>query len=386
MIDRVFRWDLPPDPERAAMMSLDYIQRLIRQGRTDPVVQQRAAQIRAAAGVAPGDAPGTIAAVHRWVQANIRYVRDSELARAYGLEESTELLTGARWLIALADRGQGEGDCDDQVILECSLLEALGVRCRVAIIKADARWPHEWSHIYLHAWDGTRWVSLDPIMRDKPIGWEPPKFYERRVLDIGRGAAFPGLGAEEGTMPFMTRGQLIAPTGERGGPWHREIPSATRSLDRVGLSMNGMGAIPSHSYPDDNVIPYYRPTVGVDPMPSRVPGYWAGMGYTASTMFGQVAKTEPAPAPAAAPAEDAWLKTLQALTGAGQNVFTQWTKYQTERDRIKAGLPPAEVLQVQMPGMQAAAPGAVPTWAWVVGGVAVVGLGALFLMGGRRRR
>lgn len=181
-VDEVFAMQLPSDPEAASMMSLDYIHQLVRDGRADPVVRRQAFRILQQAGVAERDYTGIIRAIHQWVQRHVYYMHDPS---------GVELLTQARVLLAQIAQGEAVEDCDSFVLLEQSLLQSVGIPSRSVIWKADPRDPTQWSHITLEAHDGQRWVPLDPIMKNKPVGWEPPKHYGKKVVPVGDGPSFP---------------------------------------------------------------------------------------------------------------------------------------------------------------------------------------------------
>lgn len=181
---RVYKMTLPENPEAASMVSLDYIHALVRDGREDPIVRRKAYQIVRAAGVRERDYAGIIRAIHHWIQRHVRYEHDPA---------GVEFLTQARVLIDQVERGEAFEDCDSFVLLEHALLNSLGVPTRSVIIAADRRAPDQWSHIFLEAYDTKRkqWVTLDPIMKNKPVGWHPPKFFRRRAVPIADGPPFP---------------------------------------------------------------------------------------------------------------------------------------------------------------------------------------------------
>lgn len=199
-VDRVYKFDLPANPEAASMMSLDYIHALARDGREDPIVRRQAFTILRQAGVREKDYPGMIVAIHRWIQRHLYYMHDPT---------GTEMLTQARVLLAQIERGEAVEDCDSFVLLEHALLNAVGIPTQSVIWKADRRDPTQWSHITLEAHDGRRWVSLDPIMKDKPVGWAPPRYYGKRVVPVGDGPPFPHRngGTAGGTVEHFPRGQ-----------------------------------------------------------------------------------------------------------------------------------------------------------------------------------
>lgn len=181
---RVYKLTLPDNPEQASMISLDYIHALVRDGREDPIVRRKAFQILREYGVRERDYSGTIRAIHNWIQRHVRYEHDPA---------GVEFLTQARVLIDQVERGEAFEDCDSFVLLEHALLNSVGVPTRSVIIAADRRDPSQWSHIFLQAFDNRlkQWVTLDPIMKDKPVGWHPPKFFRKRVVPIADGAPFP---------------------------------------------------------------------------------------------------------------------------------------------------------------------------------------------------
>lgn len=100
-------------------------------------------------------------ALFEWTRKNIRYTLDPN-----GVE-----------LFQSADRSlqEGIGDCDDQVIVLCSLLQCVGIPTRLRIIGLKGR--KEFSHIYTLAGLPPEkpqiWMPLDPA-RPEDAGWELP--------------------------------------------------------------------------------------------------------------------------------------------------------------------------------------------------------------------
>jgi transglutaminase-like putative cysteine protease len=68
--------------------------------------------------------------------------------------------------------GQALGDCDDQVILLGALYHAEGLPIELVFI--SQREDREAEHVYLRVDVGERWIAADPIVRDRPFGWELP--------------------------------------------------------------------------------------------------------------------------------------------------------------------------------------------------------------------
>ncbi len=114
------------------------------------------------------------------------FPRDEALARIFYFVRdrirNSEDPPGIEWLqspdVTLA--ANPAGDCDDKTILLASLYRALGVPVRLVVIATRS---DRFSHVYLEARVGGRWLSLDPKnLRARP-GWRP--------LVIRRAERFP---------------------------------------------------------------------------------------------------------------------------------------------------------------------------------------------------
>ena len=91
------------------------------------------------------------------VQTGIRYTRDIN-----GVETiSTPIMTLQGRL----------GDCDDQVVLLATLLEAVGYPTRFVVSGYND--PGQFEHVYLQAWLNDQWVNMDPT-EQHPMGWAAP--------------------------------------------------------------------------------------------------------------------------------------------------------------------------------------------------------------------
>jgi len=138
----------------------------IREGRYDPVVRKLAAE--AVRGVPARDWFGEVKAIWDFVRRNVRYTLDT-----YG----RDFFQRARRTLQL-----GIGDCDDQVILMGSMLQAIGHPVLIKVIDTVGGEPG-FNHVYLLTGippqNPVQWVPLDPTV-DRPIGWEMPSEYVRR--------------------------------------------------------------------------------------------------------------------------------------------------------------------------------------------------------------
>lgn len=128
-------------------------------GSRSPKIRALAINILRSAGVPEKSYQAEMVALHNWVRDNIRYTRDVYGQETLAPPEETAFNTKA-------------GDCDDKSVLLAALLGAVGIPTRFKVLGVT---PEQYSHVYLQAQVGGQWVSLDPIMRDKPAGWEAPK-------------------------------------------------------------------------------------------------------------------------------------------------------------------------------------------------------------------
>lgn len=91
----------------------------------------------------------TIKKVYRWIKTNVPYKSDPD---------DRERLTAP---IHFVQRNQIGGDCDDMVMLLNALLESLGIKTRIKVV---AWRKPEFTHVVSEAYNGNRWIELDPTM------------------------------------------------------------------------------------------------------------------------------------------------------------------------------------------------------------------------------
>jgi len=127
-------------------------------GSRSPKIQQSAVQILKATGVQPKDYTGEMVAIHNWVRDHIRYTRDVVGQETLYPPEYVMYQTQA-------------GDCDDMSMLVAALLGSVGIPTRFKVIGQTLG---SYSHVYLEAKPRDTWIPLDPIMANKPAGWEAP--------------------------------------------------------------------------------------------------------------------------------------------------------------------------------------------------------------------
>jgi len=138
------------------------------------------------------------------------------------------------------------GDCDDFSVLEAALLGALGHPTRFITIGYT---PRAFSHVYLEVNLRGQWIPLDPIMADKPVGWEAPAPVIRKVFPINRAEGFDpvaenldGLGALPLLVPLLLLGGGAVAGGAAGYALGRGVSRAAEDVGLIVLLGAGLWA------------------------------------------------------------------------------------------------------------------------------------------------
>jgi len=110
-------------------------------------------------------------AIYSWINHNIRYTRDP-----WNME----------WLQSPDVTLQTKiGDCDDLTILAGSLLESVGIPTRLVIVKADPRYPHEYTHIYLEYQYKGQWIPFDITMHSRAgAGVSDSQIFGKKIIGL----------------------------------------------------------------------------------------------------------------------------------------------------------------------------------------------------------
>ncbi len=127
-------------------------------GSRSPKIRALAINIVRTARVPEKNYQAEMVAIHNWVRDNIRYTKDVNGQETLCYPEDTAFNTRA-------------GDCDDKSMMEAALLGSIGITSRFVTIGLT---PFKYDHVYLQARPKDVWIALDPIMKDKPAGWEVP--------------------------------------------------------------------------------------------------------------------------------------------------------------------------------------------------------------------
>jgi len=157
-----------PGGYAGTLRTVEHVIALIRQGAKDFHVRHAAIGIVRRRAVKAKDYLGEIRALFEWVQQQVRYTRDPL---------RVEVLHSARRMLELR-----AGDCDDMTILLGAMLEAIGHCVRIVLTGTDPRFPDRFTHIYLEALHGRRWIPLDATM-PYSMGWSP-RAPVKRVFEL----------------------------------------------------------------------------------------------------------------------------------------------------------------------------------------------------------
>lgn len=141
-----------------------------------PKVRGLALKILEQAGVGSHDFYDEARAIARFVQENVRYVRDVD-----GVEQLHDPLLMIDQIIS----GYAQGDCDDMSLLISTLLLSVGVQPYYAIVRYRAT-TGPYNHIYVVAyernWRGPRKrLVMDAIVKDRDIGYEVPHASRKEI-------------------------------------------------------------------------------------------------------------------------------------------------------------------------------------------------------------
>lgn len=151
-----------PRGDAGVKQTLMLMRQLARQYKKDLPLRQLALSI---VGNLPGKAwAREAAALQKWVQQNIRYVRD---IRGVETVHSPDKMLVIR-----------QGDCDDQAVLLAAMLESLGHPTRFVAVGFS---PFAYSHVYVETKIGHSWIPLETI-NPWPPGRKPPGIIKQMIV------------------------------------------------------------------------------------------------------------------------------------------------------------------------------------------------------------
>jgi hypothetical protein len=194
---------------RGTERTIAAMRELVEAGKTDPKVVLKAHEI--IRNIDRNDWYKIGSAIFQYVHDNIAYVRDP-----IGVEFVKSPA------ITLATRS---GDCDDQSVVFSALAESIGLATRFKAIKADPKYPMEFTHVYSQAnVPGRGWVTADTIVPQAKFGWEAENFPGRTWGGVN-GMSF---------IPAATAGRLGNATFAAGSVSFREAKSDDTFGDLFG--------------------------------------------------------------------------------------------------------------------------------------------------------
>lgn len=242
-------WASMRDPRRVAWIR----QNLIEEAAHDPRLAWLAASICREAGAPTRDGPRQAAALLAFVQKHTYYAN-----------EKGERLQ-APWVTLEA----GTGDCDDLVILLCSMAESLGLGTRMVLYGRDGRGRvYRWcegrspgppsgvvfEHIYCElgwpALNPRNWASCEPTIKNAPLGYDVA-FHGVQLDRDGRVVGLGSWGQQGGGMQGQVTGLSgVGAWGGLGGPGAGPVRAgwgASTSSTAISptLAANGVETHPS---------------------------------------------------------------------------------------------------------------------------------------------
>lgn len=145
------------------------MRQLARSRAKEPAIRSLALSIIRNAGVASHNYRDEALAIGRYIQANMRYVRDID-----GVEQLQDPMLMLKNLAT----GTAMGDCDDMSLMIATLLISIGAQPYFRTVRYKGNFG-PYNHIYVVVYDGNhkqkaQRIVLDGIIKDQPMGYEIP--------------------------------------------------------------------------------------------------------------------------------------------------------------------------------------------------------------------
>lgn len=193
---------VPEEPDAQVSATLGLMATYVVEDASSPEVGECVRRALAAAGVPAPSLDSTpdpwepVAAIYRFVQDHIQFVRDEHTSALFGVPvgntgdggqaEIVEVLVRPRDMATLIlHGGRPQGDCDDYTMLLSSMLLAIGMPVVFVTVAADERYPSMYSHVYtaITPQPGVR-IPLD-ASHGPYAGWETEnRLGKRKDWDI----------------------------------------------------------------------------------------------------------------------------------------------------------------------------------------------------------
>ncbi len=216
----------------------------------DPLVVATARRLVAA--VPERDTLGEAQALFAWVARHYRYTHDPT---------EYDLLTTPQFLLRdIQQHGVTTEDCESVTTLLAALLEAVGIRTRFRVIAGQppVAGDSRFSHVFLEALIGGRWVAFDLTVRSRPPGFRPQGRGREAVYEEGPAMHYTlgDLGQD------FSWGELLQDVGQFVTTTAKEVtPVVLPLLERYGVLQAKVGPerLPLPGEPSIMYAPTYIP-------------------------------------------------------------------------------------------------------------------------------
>ncbi len=167
-----------PDGDAGTEKTINRMIALIGKGKLNQDIIYAARQIAMQA--PERDQLGQIEAIHNYIKKHVYYINDPDKYEAVNgkikNKNGIEVLADPVWMLnQIKQHGKVSGDCDEFVVLEGSLLGAIGFPVyiqAIGMLEHNGRYGHV--YMYTYTSKGQR-VPLDAIIKSTPFEWEVPE-------------------------------------------------------------------------------------------------------------------------------------------------------------------------------------------------------------------
>ncbi|MGE0294704.1 MAG: transglutaminase family protein [Hyphomonadaceae bacterium] len=155
-----------PEGKAGTVATLRIMRDLARAAIRDPQQKIRLAALNIIGQLPARQWSSEVAALHRFVRDDIRYVRDPVGVESVATPDKTLEI--------------GQGDCDDKSVLLAALLESVGHPARFRAIGLNGG---PFSHVLVQTKIGPQWVNAETIIPVE-LGWTPKGVTSNYILGV----------------------------------------------------------------------------------------------------------------------------------------------------------------------------------------------------------
>jgi hypothetical protein len=165
-----------PSNDRGNLETVRVMREVARFRASHPLVRELSLKILERDGVDSHDFLKEAECLARFVQKEVRYVRDID-----GVEQLHDPVL----MIQNISKGTAQGDCDDMALLLATMLLSVGHSPFFAIVRyneTSGPYNHIYVVVYEKNWRGPRKrLVMDTIVKDRPIGFEVPHVSRKEI-------------------------------------------------------------------------------------------------------------------------------------------------------------------------------------------------------------